>query len=82
MADGMDLKNLKKKNKTAISITINTENLEFLKEDMKKEGVEGMPLSLVFDNFLEDFVRFRKSMLEKDARKNKEEKKDDDTKEK
>lgn len=77
MAEGMDLKKLKKKNKTAISITVNTENLEFLKEDMIREKVEDMPLSLVFDNFLEDFVNFRKSQLEKRGDKKENETKKD-----
>ncbi len=63
MADGMDLKKLKKKKKVAISITVDSENLSFLKEDMKNEGVDDMPLSLIFDNFLRDFVDFRKMKI-------------------
>lgn len=75
MSDGMDYEKLKKKKKTALSITIDTDNLEFLKEDMKREGVKDMPISAVFDNLLGNFVEFKKQELNK-----KEKKKEDDTK--
>ncbi|MFA5019621.1 MAG: hypothetical protein WC533_00825 [Candidatus Pacearchaeota archaeon] len=70
MTEIMDLKKLKKKKKTAISITINSENLDFLKEDMKREGVADMPLSLVFDNLLADFVNYRKLQFKIEEQKN------------
>lgn len=60
----VDFDKLKKRNKVAISITVDFKNLEFLKEDMKLAGVSDMPLSTVFDGLLEDFVKFRKNLRE------------------
>ncbi len=61
----------KKKKKVGISITVDEENLNYLKEDMKKEGAEGITLSSVFDMLLEDFVEFIKGENEKRDKKGK-----------
>lgn len=57
MEDQLNLEDLKKKkSKTPISITIDTDNLNYLREDMKKAGAEDIPLSAVFDMLLRNLV--------------------------
>ena len=45
-----------KKPKIAVSLSLDKENIEFLKEDIKKSAKEGVTLSAVFDYWLEHFV--------------------------
>ncbi len=62
MDDHINFEELKKRNKkTAISITVNSENLRYLKEDMKRDGVDKeISLSSIFDMLLDRFVDFLK----------------------
>jgi|GEM_PF-3101561 len=45
-----------KKPKIAVSLSLDKENIEFLKEDIEKNAKEGVTLSAVFDYWLEHFV--------------------------
>lgn len=57
----LDIERLKKrKKKTAISITVNTENLDYIRKNLKKRGVGDIKLSPIFDMLLEDLVKFLK----------------------
>ena len=60
LVDNFDIEELKKrKKKTAISITINKENLDYVKKDMKKNNVD-ISTSGLFDMLLDNFVKFLK----------------------
>jgi len=60
LAGNFDIDKLKKKKKkTAISITINKDNLDYVKNDMKKNKVD-VSTSALFDMLLENFVKFLK----------------------
>lgn len=60
LAGNFDIEELKKKKKkTAISITINKENLDYVKKDMKKNNVD-ISTSGLFDMLLDNFVKFLK----------------------
>jgi len=60
LAGNFNIKDLKKKKpKTAISITVDTENLRYVKEDMKKHKVN-VSLSTLFDKLLDNLVEYLK----------------------
>ena len=53
--DGLDLSKLKKKAKTQLSITVDSDNLEKLKLELKKEKVD-IPISSIFNEMLRGLV--------------------------
>jgi len=61
MKDSIDIEKLRKRSKkTAISITVDSENLDYLKKAMEKKGFKNVPVSSIFDALLKDFVTFLK----------------------
>lgn len=69
-----DLSGVKKKRpKVAVSLSLDKENIEFLKEDMGKHG-EAITLSGVFDFWLERFVKSLKEQREQESEKKEKEK--------
>jgi len=59
-----------KKPKIAVSLSLDKENIEFLKEDIEKSAKEGVTLSAVFDFWLEHFViEMKKRKQEKSEKK-------------
>lgn len=68
----IDLGEIKKKKKTAISITIDTENLEYMKKNMKEQGVKDISLSAVFNVLLKHFVEKIKKQREQEESKKRE----------
>lgn len=69
MAD-TDLSKLKKKKRVAVSLSLDEENLNWLKEDIEKYG-DGIPLSSVFDMLLRSFKKQRTEMMEDKAKETK-----------
>lgn len=62
----IDLSGVKKKRpKISVSLSLDKENIEFLKEDMEKVG-EGITLSGVFDFWLSTFVKSIKKQREQE----------------
>lgn len=68
LSGNIDLGDIKKKKKTAISITVDKENLESLKEDMKKYGLGDGSVSAVFDAFLKSIVENIKKKKESEKK--------------
>lgn len=59
-----------KKPKIAVSLSLDKENIELLKEDIEKHAQEGVTLSGVFDYWLEHFVvELKKKKEEKSVKK-------------
>jgi len=60
-----DFENIpQKKPKASVSLSLDKENVDFLKEDIGKYG-DGITLSSVFDFLLNDFINIRKKTIEK-----------------
>ena len=68
LAGNFNIKDLKKRpTKTAISITVDTENLKYVKEDMKRNKVN-VSLSTLFDRLLENLVIYLKEQNKKEMK--------------
>jgi hypothetical protein len=61
-----------KRLKTPISLSLDKENLDYLKDDVEKRAPEGVTISAVFDGILEMVVTNLKKRREKEAQEKKE----------